>query len=219
MELTYLVRGADDKDYGPVSLQQLSSWVNERRLSAQQQVRRSDMEHWAPASSFTELQPLFGFQPETQPPPMGASSPPLRAEGHAQPLAQVHSAATWFYWIAGLSLVNSIAAFSGSSWRFILGLGIPEVLRQMFAGASGSEAVALALSVLVAGVFILFGFFAYRAQVWAFVAGMVLFAADGVIFLIGSRWIGVAFHALVLYWLFRGLMACRSLPPNRTGSA
>lgn len=38
------------------------------------------------------------------------------------------SGANWFYWIAGLTLVNTIAAMSGSTWRFILGLAITQIV-------------------------------------------------------------------------------------------
>ena len=63
--------------------------------------------------------------------------PPLRGERHApsgaaaptdaSAVAQLKSGASWFYWIAGLSLINSISAASGSSWRFIVGLGITQI--------------------------------------------------------------------------------------------
>jgi hypothetical protein len=69
--------------------------------------------------------------------------------------------------------------------------------------------VALVLDLLVMGVFILFGIFANKRRTWAFIAGMVLFALDGAIFLLVSDWIGVAFHAFVLYCLFKGWQACR----------
>ena len=44
-------------------------------------------------------------------------------------LAQrVKSSANWFYWIAGLSVVNSIVVHTGSSWSFIAGLGITQLI-------------------------------------------------------------------------------------------
>ena len=41
-----------------------------------------------------------------------------------------------------------------------------------------------------------------------------IFALDGVIFLLASDWLGVAFHAFVLYCLFRGFRACRAVRPE-----
>ena len=122
MELTYMVRGADGKDYGPVNLEQLHGWIRERRLSPQQEVRRSDMQQWAAAGAFAELQPVFGSLPSAPAPTPSAAATTGPADAAA--VAQLKSGASWFYWIAGLSLINSIAAVSGGSWRFILGLGI-----------------------------------------------------------------------------------------------
>ena len=63
----------------------------------------------------------------------------------------------------------------------------------------------LALDLLAAAVFILFGVFANKGHRWAFIVGMVLFALDGLIFLLAQDWIGVGFHVFVLYCFFRGL--------------
>lgn len=31
--------------------------------------------------------------------------------------------ARWFYWVAGVSLVNTVVALAGQHWRLIIGLG------------------------------------------------------------------------------------------------
>jgi hypothetical protein len=134
------------------------------------------------------------------------------AADNAGAAAQCRSGATWFYWIAGLSLINSIVAFSGSNWRFMLGLGITQVLDGVGTGmGSSGKVVVLVLDLLVAATFILFGVFAHKRHTWAFVVGMILFALDGLIFLLVQDWLGVAFHVFVLYCLFRGFSGCRAL--------
>jgi hypothetical protein len=75
--------------------------------------------------------------------------------------------------------------------------------------------VVLLLDILAAGLFVLFGYFATRGHLWAFIAGMALFALDGVIFLIARDWLGVGFHVFVLYCLFRGFTACQRLHAKR----
>jgi len=127
MGLTYMVRGGDGKEYGPVTLEQLTTWVREGRLTLQQEVKRSDMEHWAPAANFAELQPLFA--PAAAPPPAisgpGALAAPARP-GQVDPAlyGRMRSGASWFYWIAGLSLINSISAFFNMGFHgFLFGLG------------------------------------------------------------------------------------------------
>lgn len=211
MEMTYMVRGADGKEYGPVTVEQLGAWVREGRLLPQGEIRRSDMQHWAAASSFEELRTFFVPPGAVSPPIMpGSIIPPTQPAAPAA--GQVRSGASWFYWIAALSLVNSIVAFTGSSWRFILGLGITQIIDGMAQHGEGSSAaVALILNFLVAAVFVVLGIFAHKGQLWAFIVGMILFALDGVIFLLAQDWIGVAFHAFVLYCFFRGFNACRRL--------
>ena len=98
------------------------------------------------------------------------------------------SGASWFYWIAGLSLINSVAATAGVNWRFIFGLGITQVLDAMgtqFGGAA--KIITLALNLVVAGIFILFGVFAHKRHLWAFIVGMVLFAMDTLLMFVFRR--------------------------------
>ena len=72
----------------------------------------------AAAQGFTTL----GISGSSAP---GAPSRWAEAEGLR---AQMQSGARWFYWIAGLSLINSIAAVSGSNWSFLAGLGITQLI-------------------------------------------------------------------------------------------
>src|SRR4051812_17626178 len=41
--------------------------------------------------------------------------------------ARVKRGADWFYWIAGLSVINSIAQVTGANFHFLGGLGLTEV--------------------------------------------------------------------------------------------
>lgn len=206
-----MVRGADGKEYGPATLEQVTGWVREGRLQAQALIKRSDMTQWVAVSAFEEFQPLFvETAPAPAPATATAQAPAQRMD--AITIAQIRSGGSWFYWIAGLSLINSIAAFSGSGWRFIVGLGLTQIIDQAFRGTSG---VVLLLDILAAGLFVLFGYFATKGHLWAFIVGMVLFALDGVIFLIARDWLGVGFHVFVLYCLFRGLTACQQIDAKR----
>jgi len=76
---------------------------------------------------------------------------------------------------------------------------------------SGGRVVALLLDLFAAGFLVLCGVFANKGHSWAFIVGIVVFALDGLVFLLAQQWIGVAFHAYVLFVLFRGFSACRKL--------
>ena len=203
MELTYKVRGADGKEYGPATPAQISSWLAEGRISSQTEITRSDINYWAPVGSFTEFQAAAAATP----PPISAVAT-HGADPNVE--AQLRSGASWLYWIAGLSLINTISALAGSHWRFIFGLGISREAIDFDAG-SAVKIIFLALNVIAIAVFIFLGVLAHKRHAWAFILGMIFLGLDGLLSLIAQDWLGVAFHAFVLFCIFRGLQACRAL--------
>ena len=129
-------------------------------------------------------------------------------------LARVRVAAKWFYWIAALSMINSAVMISGGNFHFVVGLGITSIVDAVAkpAGSLGS-ALDLVINAFIAGVFALFGFFAVKAQKWAFVTGMALYALDGVLCLIASDYLSAGFHAYALYSIYRGLANIEQAQP------
>lgn len=136
---------------------------------------------------------------------------------HAHALEQqCKSGARWFFWIAGLSVVTSLLSLTGSNIAFFLSLGSTQVIDGVARGLAeelgdSARIVAFVFDVLIAGVFGLIGWFAVKRQMWSFVVGMILFALDALILLVFQVWISLIFHALVIYWIFRGYQAGRRL--------
>ena len=60
METTYKIIGADGREYGPVSLAELKSWIHDGRLAGNTHVWRSDQTTWLTASQYQELHPEIG---------------------------------------------------------------------------------------------------------------------------------------------------------------
>jgi hypothetical protein len=116
---------------------------------------------------------------------------------------QVLNSANWFFWIAALSLINSFITMSGSHWQFFLGLGITQAVDGI-GSVAGSPAVAFVINLFITGFVAMFGIFARKGQKWAFLVGMILYALDGVLVLIATDFIAAAFHAFVLFAIFRG---------------
>lgn len=112
---------------------------------------------------------------------------------------RMESGASWFYWIAGLSLVNAVTSAMGSTWGFVIGLGITQLL--------GTGVLAYACI----GGFVLLGWLARRPSVAAFAIGIALFGLDTFLFIAIGDWIGIAFHGLALYFLWNGLGAARAI--------
>jgi hypothetical protein len=130
----------------------------------------------------------------------------------------MRSGAGWFFWIAGLSLVNTVMAHTGTDVNFLMGLAftlfVDGVAKGFIEGGSPEGAiriVAIGLDVIIAGVFVLFGVFGRRGESWAFLAGIAIYALDAAIFVSFSAWANVAFHAFAGFYLLRGLGAQRAL--------
>ena len=123
-----------------------------------------------------------------------------------------NSSSSWFFWIAALSMINSIIAVSGGNWRFSFGLGITGVADALsFQSGATAQAISFVFSLMMAGLFVIFGLLAKKFFHWAFIAGMAVYALDGLLMFRGPDLLGLAFHALVLYLLFRGLSASKKL--------
>ena len=114
----------------------------------------------------------------------------------------VRGAARWFWWIAGLSLVNIAMSQSGTNVNFVIGLGITVLADAIFAA---NKIVGFAIDAVVIGFFVVIGFKAQQARLWAFTLGMVVYALDAMIYLYAQDWMPVAFHGLALYFMFKGV--------------
>lgn len=122
--------------------------------------------------------------------------------------ARARAGAKWFYWIAGLSLINSVIVVSGGSLHFVVGLGITSVVDAAVKRISNAGTVLdVVINGFVASVFVLFGMFAGKAQKWAFVVGMTLYAADGLLLLSAKDFLSAGFHAYALWAIYRGFQA------------
>jgi len=127
-------------------------------------------------------------------------------------LARLRSGARWFYWVAGLSLVNTAAAFAGGHIHFMVGLGITQVVDAVARKAGAAATLpALVIDVMIAGVFLAIGLWSSRCNQFAFGIGMLLYAADGALLLVAHDGMSVAFHGLALFFMYRGFAAARQL--------
>jgi hypothetical protein len=127
---------------------------------------------------------------------------------------RIKRGANWFFWIAALSMINSVVLLAGGSLNFIIGLGVTQVIYAVLhvithqsGGANAFTAVVLLLDVLVAGVFALCGFFAGKGYVAVFITGIVLYVLDALLYLLFGDFLAAGFHGLALFYMIRGVMA------------
>jgi len=141
---------------------------------------------------------------------------------------RMKSGAGNFYWIAALSVINSLILQFGGNSFFVVGLAgtlfvdfiFIELAAAMPDAALVVKIIGVLISVFIAGIVALFGLFASRGKRWAFLIGMAAYALDALLMLGLQEWMGLVFHGLFLYGLFTGLRALNELakvaPPKAT---
>ena len=173
---------------------------------AQQQPQQTEYASVAPPP----LAPVFASDMPQQPNPMAVAQ--LQAmQLRATLQRRVKSSAGWFFWIAGLSVINTFIAISGGGLAFVTGLGMTRFVDGISTDPSNPDAtlpvLGLIITVSMAGAFALLGFFARNGHSWAFVVGMVVYAMDAAILLALGSMLGFGFHLLALFYIFMGLRA------------
>jgi hypothetical protein len=133
---------------------------------------------------------------------------------------QMKNGANWFFWIAGLSLINTIIFLFDGSVYFVVGLGITQVVDGLmyYAGedfgpgiAPFVQVVGLAINIVIMGIFVFFGFQARKARKWAFITGLIFYGLDVLLLIWAGDLFSILFHALALFGLFQGLRAAGKL--------
>lgn len=144
---------------------------------------------------------------------------------HTETEATMKSGANWFYWIAGLSVINSVVYMSGSDWSFLAGLGITQLVEAFvdIAIANGAPAamkvIAVVFSLIAVGVFALFGYYSGKRYASVFGIGIALYLLDGLLLLVLGVFASAGFHAFALFFMIRGFLACRELNKYEKGRA
>jgi hypothetical protein len=63
----YKIRGTDEKEYGPVSAEQVRQWIAEGRANSQTFVQGPESTEWKPLGLFPEFAGAFAAAPSTMP--------------------------------------------------------------------------------------------------------------------------------------------------------
>jgi hypothetical protein len=126
--------------------------------------------------------------------------------------SQFKNGVSWFYWIAGLSLINTVVILFDGSWNFIAGLGITQLIDAFaysLAESFGNNIIYIGLfiNLLIIGMYVVFGRLAHKKIKWAIITGMVLYSLDAVLFIIFQDYLAILFHIFAVYSIFRGLKA------------
>jgi len=159
-------------------------------------------------------------QPQAPPPMTDAMRQEIDRQAQLARLGRIaRSGISNFYWIAALSVINSLVDIFGGGIHFVAGLAATEVVdgfASVFVKDLPDLALFLrvlqfALDIGVIGLFVLFGYLGLKNQRWAIYVGMVLYALDAVLMLVFQDYIAFLFHLYFLWGLWNGLQALNRL--------
>ena len=159
---------------------------------------------------------------ELQPTPVNAPNQNQAALAQAKFIltARARRGTDWFFWIAGLSLINTVINLVGGQLSFVTGLGIMQLIDGLTIGfaknasANGGlviHVIGFAINALIALMFVLAGFLSRKRYRWIVIAGMLIYALDGLVFILFQDWIPLLFHGWALWGLWNGLKAINDL--------
>ncbi len=158
----YTVIGSDQKQYGPVTAEQLRQWIHDGRLNQQSQVKAEGDAQWRPLSAFPEFADLLGGG--TTIPTSSATPPPFPTGGGREAALQAVKGPA-IALIAIASLGAAYYAFSGLLYLFTGGAmfhhamppNVPPQMRAFIEGMQGPMAGAISLVIAAVNGFVLFG--------------------------------------------------------------
>ncbi|MER3429777.1 MAG: hypothetical protein C4325_12715 [Blastocatellia bacterium] len=119
--------------------------------------------------------------------------------------------ANWFFWMSILAIADILLSFFAGWAGTLIGLGTTRYIDNhlLVGGTEVDRLFGLAINLGIAGTLAAFGFFARRGSDFAFILGMFLYFADGVVVLGYRDIFGFSVHVLALFFLFKGLLASR----------
>jgi len=120
--------------------------------------------------------------------------------------------ANWFFWIAALSLVNTIVAHSGGDRHFIVGLAVTfivdligrEIVKEQPDAATLVLVIAVSFSLFVDAIVVAFGAMSRQRWLWVFGFGMFLYLLDGILYALVGDFLSAGFHGYALFSMFQG---------------
>jgi len=121
----------------------------------------------------------------------------------------ITNGASWFLWIAILSMINLVMLIANQNLQFIVGLGVNYFILGVMAGVGHSIGTNLlplgyVLSFLFSGLFLFFWRKSKSENKTIYLIGLIVYGLDSLIFLFSKEWLGLGFHIFVFFGLANG---------------
>ncbi len=129
----------------------------------------------------------------------------------------IFSGANWFYWLAILSVINSLIVYFLGIRNLPFAFGVT----QWFDGTSAPfnpvfHTSSLIIDILIAAGFACFGLVSRKRNDVLYILGIFLYVVDALLSLGLKEFYGFAFHFLGIFYLCKGLLASRHYKENAT---
>jgi hypothetical protein len=157
----YKIIGADQKEYGPVSADQLRQWIRDGRVNAHTQVRLEPDGNWQPLSAFPEFAEVLQPGVAAPGPAMPAFISPVGGAGGSREAAlqAVKAPAICLIIMASLGILyylfNTAVVLSGGGPP--VPANAPPMMRSFYQGMHGPLAAAISFVIVLLNGFVLFG--------------------------------------------------------------
>ena len=150
----YKIIGADGKEYGPITTDQLKQWITENRVNAQTKVLAEGATDWKSLGEIPEVAAALPITPVAAPVTQPVlSSAAAQVKGPAIALIVTASLGILYYLFNGVvTLVTGGAMFQRE-----LPSNIPPEFRSIIQGMQGPFAGVISLGVAALNAFVLFG--------------------------------------------------------------
>lgn len=133
---------------------------------------------------------------------------------HVTRTSVLHSA-DWFFWLAILSVINSLIVYFYNIPNTPMALGITQWIDGTQSGIKSSLTEGwLVIDLLIAAALAGFGLLARRGSDIAFVVGIFVYLIDAFLTIGVRDFFGFGVHLVALFFLFKGLLASRHLREN-----
>ena len=121
----------------------------------------------------------------------------------------IKNGASWFLWIAVLSMLNITFILLKQNISFLVGLGMNYVILGVFHGIGIVEEIDLmaygfAATYLFSAIYIWFWYKSKKENHKIYLAGIIIYVLDTLIIIFSKEWFSFAFHLFALWFLYVG---------------
>jgi hypothetical protein len=156
----YKIIGADQKEYGPISADQMRQWIREGRVSAQTQAQAEGQMDWRPVIAFPEFAEAFAATPGAAASPTtlaggggGRDAALAAVKGPAIGLIVTAILGILYYGVSGVFTIVT----GGAMFHQEMPPNVPPELQSFIKGMQGPGAGLINLVIVALNAFVLFG--------------------------------------------------------------